>query len=183
MHHIPRGFLIIPVLCLLAILPGCTAKESPDQAKSQEKSTQVVSVGNPAPPFTLQDLSGRTVGLDEYKGKVVMLEFFTSWCLPCQMVAQDIEALYKKLRGKGFVVIGISLKDGFNKDNLRDYIAKYGITYPVLIDDDRISKQYGVITMPTTVIIDKEGVVRARHLGIVRDHAAMLSREIEPLIR
>jgi len=144
--------------------------------------TEKGAVGS-APPFVLTTIRNDRLNLKDYRGKVVMLEFFASWCPPCQMVAPELKSMYKKYTGKGFVVLAIAMDDGTNAlSAVNNFVNEFGIPYPVMIDDGTVSRQYGVISIPTSFIIDKEGNIRDKHIGLLPDLATTLSKEIETLL-
>jgi len=139
--------------------------------------------GDAAPAFILSTLKNEKVSLKDYRGKVVLVEFFASWCPPCQMAAPNITSVYEKYKDRGFVALGVSIDEGQNAAQaVRNFIKDYGITYPVLLDDGSAGRQYQVISIPTSFIIDRQGKLRNKHIGLGPDFADALSKEIEPLL-
>ncbi|MDD2724325.1 MAG: TlpA disulfide reductase family protein [Methylovulum sp.] len=118
----------------------------------------------PAPDFELTDLGGKTVGLKQYKGKVVVLNFWGTWCAPCLKETPDLVAVQKQFVGQGLVVIGVAM-DQSNQAGVQAFAKKYQVNYPIVITDNRLNHNYGVIVAPTTFIIDKNGNIVYRHLG------------------
>ena len=144
--------------------------------------TEKAAVGS-APPFVLTTIKNDRLALNDYKGKVVMLEFFASWCPPCQMVAPELKSIYEKYLGKGFVVLAIAIDDGPKAlSAVKSFANEFTIPFPVMIDDGTVSRQYQVISIPTSFIIDKEGNIRHKHIGLLPDFATTLSKEIETLL-
>lgn len=162
-------------LLLVAVALFSCAKNEKSPAGAEKKIT--------APTLALVDLNGNKVSIADYKGKVVMLEFFASWCPPCQMSAPEVESVYKKYKDKGFVVLGISIDEGANaRAYVNSFMKDYGITYPVFIDDGSASRQYRVMSIPTSFVIDRQGNVRNTHIGLMPDMTNILSGEIEALL-
>jgi len=119
-----------------------------------------------APDFTLQDINGNEVTLSDFKGKVVILNFWATWCPPCRKEIPVFIELYKKYKDEGLVIIGISL-DREGKKVLIPFVKKFGINYPVLIGTQKVVDAYGGIRgIPTTFIIDKKGKIRKKHIGL-----------------
>lgn len=118
-----------------------------------------------APDFSLPDiLQGKNYSLSQYKGKVVMVNFFTFFCMPCREEMPDLNNLHKEYQGKGFQVLGIGLSS--DPVQLRFLVKQIGLTYPVLAGNDKVSKDYGnVEVVPTTFIIDKQGNIAHKILG------------------
>jgi|GEM_PF-1050636 len=135
---------------VIPLLVGCT-----------ENAEQPTSM---APDFTLQDLSGNTVSLSDFKGKVVLIDFFATWCPPCRASVPAIERLHTNYTDKGLVVLAISLDEG-KWDYVKSFQSEYGITYTILKGTDDVAMQYMVRTIPTLVIADKKGNVWKRIIG------------------
>ncbi len=136
-----------------------------------------------APSFTLSDLQKHTVSLEDYKNRVVMLEFFASWCPPCRMSAPEIKSVYEKYKDKGLVVLAISIDKGPDaEDAVRSFVKEFDLPYPALMDDGKASSRYGVVSIPTSVVIDKQGNIRNRHIGLSPDFSTTLSKEVEALL-
>ncbi len=121
--------------------------------------------GKPAPAFTLQDLDGNKVRLSDYKGKLVILNFWATWCPPCIKEIPDFIMLYDKYKDKGFVMLGISLDQrGINV--VKAFKKKFKVNYPILMADSKISFAYGNISsIPTTFVIDAQGIIKRAYLG------------------
>jgi peroxiredoxin len=119
---------------------------------------------NQAPDFSLKDLSGRPVTLSSLRGKVVLLNFWATWCPPCISEMPVFNKLYREMRGRGLEVVAISADR--SESYLRDYISKHSLDYKVLYDESRtVTKQYKVFSMPTTFLIDKQGVIMEKFYG------------------
>jgi thiol-disulfide isomerase/thioredoxin len=134
-----------------------------------------------APPFSVTTLTGDTVRLDEYHGKVVLLDFWATWCPPCVSATPGLVALHRKFAERSFVMIGISADHG--EKPLRSYIEKNSLTWPQHLDDNTLAAMYGVTGFPTYVLIDHEGAVRARKAGWSQDIDQWLEREIDKLLK
>ena len=134
---------------------------------------------NAASDFILQDMDGKKVNLADFKGKPVLIDFWATWCPPCRDAIPAIEKLHKTYSGKGLVVLGISLDQG-GWDDVKSFIAEYGITYPVLKGTEEVAAQYKVRTIPMLVIVDKEGKIYKRYLGFGDDQ--QLEKEIKSVL-
>jgi peroxiredoxin len=120
-----------------------------------------VEVGQPAPEFTMNDSTGKPVSLSSFKGKVILVDFWASWCGPCRAENPNVVAAYKKFNSKGFTVLGVSLDT--DKAKWQDAVAKDGLTWTHVSDligwDNAAAKQYGVMSIPANFLIDKEGKI------------------------
>ncbi len=118
----------------------------------------------PAPNFTLPDIDGRAVSLSDHKGKVVLIDFWATWCIPCRMEMPMLQALHNEFRDRGFEVIGISVDD--NPSKVPSFIRDTGLNYTNLLINEDVVRQYGPIEgIPTFVLIDREGKIRRRGTG------------------
>lgn len=122
-----------------------------------------IEVGTTAPDFKLTDIDGKQVSLSDFKGKIVILNFFASWCPPCRSEVPDFVELEKAYEDKGLVIVGVSL---VNLEESRDFAAQFGINYPVLVDDGKASNIYGPIrSIPATFIITKDFKIAKMYIG------------------
>jgi peroxiredoxin len=121
--------------------------------------SRVPVVGTPAEDFRLTDLEGKQQSLSQYRGKVVLVNFWATWCKPCTTEMPAMQTTYDKLRDKGFVVLAINELEDDAK--VREHIKQYGHTFPVLMDrDNKVANQFGVFGLPVSVFIDEKGVVQ-----------------------
>ena len=123
------------------------------------------TVGKPAAAFTLQKLDGSgTLTLDDAKGKVTVVNFFASWCIPCKQENPDLVRVYERYRASDVAFIGVLYQD--SRDSGLKYVKDNGVTWPTAIDDDgRVAFAYGVFGIPETYFIDASGVIQGRHIG------------------
>ncbi len=120
--------------------------------------------GSPAPQFTLGAKSGQNISLAQFKGQVVMLNFWASWCGPCRQEMPLLESIYKKYNRLGFTLIGVNVEPDSNAAN--EWLKQTPVSFPILYDkESKVSKMYDVAGMPSTVIIDRAGKVRMLHRG------------------
>ncbi|MFQ6070696.1 MAG: TlpA disulfide reductase family protein [Candidatus Aminicenantales bacterium] len=120
-----------------------------------------------APDFSLQDLEGKTISLSDYRGKVVFLNFWATWCAPCKAEIPGLVEMYEKYREKGMEIIGVSV-DRLGAKPLISFAQEYRINYPVIIATQRLVDDYRPGRfIPVTVIIDKEGKIRKKHIGFM----------------
>lgn len=150
---------------------------------SCQKGGERVVHGDKAPDFTLSGINGERTSLSALKGKVVMIEYWATWCPPCRESIPEMEELYKKYKDKGFVILGISMDKG--KDihaEISSFLKEYSVTYPVLMDDSKVSVQYGVVSLPTSFIINRDGRIVNKRIGFIPGSSEELSREIEALL-
>ena len=121
--------------------------------------SRVPTVGMQAEDFRLTDLAGKEQSLSQYRGKIVLLNFWATWCKPCTTEMPAMQTTYDKLRDKGFVVLAVNELEDDAK--VREHIKQYGHTFPVLMDrDNKVANQFGVFGLPVSVFIDQEGRVQ-----------------------
>ncbi len=135
-----------------------------------------------APDFTLKSNTGENVRLAELRGKVVMLNFWASWCGPCRQEMPLLDGIYKRYNPAGFEYLGINVEED-NSDAIK-LIKDLGVSFPVVFDpESKASKLYDVEAMPTTVLIDKKGEVRYVNRGYKPGDENKYRDEIRELIR
>jgi len=139
-------------------------------------------VGQAAPDFVLKSSSGENLRLSEYRGDVVMINFWATWCGPCRQEMPLLDGLYAKYQRVGFTLLGVNIDD----DSRRavKMIEELGVNFPVLFDESKsVSKLYKVEAMPVTVLVDKEGIVRHVHHGYKPGYEDKYLTEIRALLR
>ena len=118
----------------------------------------------PAPSFTLTALSGQPATLNQFKGQVVMVNFWATWCGPCQQEMPLLDQMYKKYKPAGFTLIGVNVDK--EEPAVKELLARKPVSFPVLLDPaNQVSKAYHVNEMPSSVIIDRKGEIRYVHKG------------------
>ena len=135
-----------------------------------------------APDFTLHVMDGPNLRLKEQRGRVVMVNFWATWCGPCRQEMPQLNRLYEKYKASGFVLLGVNVDDDQRK--AAEVAGKLGVTFPVLLDTDKVvSKLYDLSTMPSTVIIDRDGKVRYVHRGYLTGYEDNYEKQIRELLK
>lgn len=143
---------------------------------------QAVTVSDAAPDFTLKSLEGSNLRLEEYRGRVVLLNFWASWCGPCRQEMPLLDRLHHRYEDTGFAVLGVNVEG--ETGPAREIVEKTNVTFPILIDDgQKVSALYNLEAMPSTVVIDRDGVVRYIHLGYKPGDEAKYVEVVKQLIR
>ncbi len=128
-------------------------------------SFEPVAVGKKAPQFSLPDLDGAMVNLDDFRGKVVFLNFWATWCKPCEEEMPSMQHLYESLKGQEFEMLAVSI-DTTGVETVREFVRKFGLTFPVLHNKDGSVKEiYQTTGVPETFIIDQDGVIAEKIWG------------------
>ncbi|BCJ85784.1 thiol-disulfide oxidoreductase ResA [Effusibacillus dendaii] len=169
------GRVITVVILLLACVAILVALIN---FTNSDKKT--VSVGQAAPNFTLADLNDKPLALQDLKGKVVLLNFWGSWCEPCRVEMPSIQSIYERYKDKGVVVVGVNI--GENKVTAKGFTDRLGVTFPIILDQDRsvTLDQYHVGPIPTTYFIDKKGIVQDKFEGPMTEQ--FMTQQIETLL-
>ena len=145
-------------------------------------SAHAVQVGTLAPGFSLMDLNGKIVTLDTFKGKVIFLNFWAPWCIPCRDELPELDKLYKKYNGKGFEVIGISMDT--SEAGIRKFMQKVPVTFPILIDKQgKADNAYGFTGLPSGFLINRDGVIRYRYTGFGKEDLVEYEKNIMELLQ
>jgi peroxiredoxin len=136
----------------------------------------------PAPTFTLPARGGSTINLSQFKGQVVMINFWASWCVPCRKEMPLLETIYKKYKPLGFTLIGVNVEP--DQKDAESFLKQTPVTFPVLFDaKSQVSGLYNVQVMPTTVFIDRKGNVRMVHQSYQDGAENLYMDQIRTLLR
>jgi peroxiredoxin len=141
-----------------------------------------VAAKSQAPDFTLRQIDGPNLKLGEQKGRVVMVNFWATWCGPCRVEMPHLSKLFDKYRGSGFVLLGVNIDEDPNA--AKALAGKLGIKFPVLLDTDKkVVGAYDLNAMPATVLIDKDGRVRHLHRGYREGVEATYEQQVRDLLK
>jgi cytochrome c biogenesis protein CcmG/thiol:disulfide interchange protein DsbE len=151
------GVALLGLLACLACSPTRTVNAQSMKAASDRK---------PAPDFDLKDVNGKVIHLSDYKGKAVLLDFWATWCGPCQIEIPWFMDFERKYKDQGFVVIGVAMDDeGWQV--VKPFVEQMRINYRVLLGNDHTADLYGGLeALPTTVLVDRDGRVASIHVGL-----------------
>lgn len=159
----PRFVIRLALIVSAAISLGivaCAPQEPPRKAVKDD------GLRKAAPDFALKDGSGKLVHLSDYRGKVVLLDFWATWCGPCNIEIPWFAEFQRKYKDRGFEVLGISMDDDGWKA-ITPFVAEKKINYRIVLGDDKTGDQYGgVEALPTTFVIDREGRIASVHVGL-----------------
>ena len=159
---------IISVLLIGLIILSCGRKDPPgNKAGEVKKNREGTSDAKIAPDFTLKNLQGKEVGLKEFRGKVVLLNFWATWCSPCRVEIPSMVELYSKYKGRGLEIIGVNL-DQLGKSEVEKFSREHKMNFPVLLNPSgNVASLYGVRAIPTTFFLDRNGKISGKISGAV----------------
>ena len=156
--------LIVIIGTIMLLLPSFifSADLSPEDFTAI--GLQPLKEGTKLVDFELKDLSGKYVSLSDFKGKVVFLNFWATWCGPCRIEMPSMQEVYTLLKHRGFEIVAVNLQE--NRKTVQKFVDEMGLTFTILLDSNgRVGSMYGARSIPTTYIIDREGNVVAGSLG------------------
>lgn len=167
---------ILMAIALLFIMSAAHVREL--EAAAQGGCAANAKVANL--DFTLKDINGKNVILSAYKGKVILLDFWATWCAPCKIEIPGFIELYNKYKSRGFVVLGVSMDDSASA--VKPFARQLKMNYPVLIGTGRVDLEqgFGLLGLPTSFIIARDGKICWQHMGFAPKE--QFEREIKPLL-
>jgi cytochrome c biogenesis protein CcmG/thiol:disulfide interchange protein DsbE len=176
LYVIPKSFLAI-ILLPLTMFAACSNKKPEPGTNKAQKATYTSKADTnkqklmDAPDFTLKKEDGSSFTLSKHKGQVVILNIWATWCPPCREEIPDFVKIQKKMKDEGILFVGVSVdKKGWSA--VRPFAKKYGINYPIMVDDGTVRSKYGPFRgIPTTFIINKEGKVAYAAVGMINTNA------------
>jgi len=163
-----RTFLVSALVIILI----CECGGQGDQSESASRA---------APDFALKDLNGNILRLSDLRGRVVVLNFFATWCGPCRREIPELVRLYEKFRDKGLEIIGVLL-DQEGEAVLKPFVRQYRITYPIVLGTRKVALDYGGIKeIPTTFFIDRNGRISSYFVGLQPSH--VIDESVKKLLK
>ncbi|MDZ7343744.1 MAG: TlpA family protein disulfide reductase [candidate division KSB1 bacterium] len=176
MRHLKKLFVLFALGVVFA--SGCQQAEQNKNSASND--SQTVQESEKLPDFSLATLSGETVNLRQFEGKkIVVVNFWATWCGPCRHEIPDFNRVYSRYRDRGVEILGISV-DASPAVEVPPFMEKIPIDYPVLLGSPDLTYRYGIRGLPTTIILDRDGRIRNRIVGMIS--ASKLEAEIDKLL-
>jgi peroxiredoxin len=173
------GLLIIVALTLLILRVQRPSLENPQPEANQFKPQE----GYLAPRFSLRNLKDNLEGLDDHSGKVIFVNFWATWCVPCVKEMPSFEKLYRRYRSQGLTLLAVSLDKG-DSSKVQEFADKHKLSFPILLDTEGVAeKLYPSFTIPFTYVIDKQGRVVARVDGAKDWESSETFEAVEHLLK
>ncbi len=182
--NVVRRLLVPAVVALAFSAWGCGGAGAEGADSEAASSPGHGLVGNPAPNFVAKAVGSKdTVSLKRWRGQVVLVDFWGTFCEPCKRSFPKLQALSSKYSGRGFRVVGISEDEPDDKDKIPDFANSYGAKFVLAWDEDKsIARSYKPETMPSTFLVDRQGIVRYAHVGFHDGEEVELDKEVEGLL-
>lgn len=160
-EYLNKAYLLSLILVLL--FTALLLKQAGGESFSPWEIENII--GKEAPDFTIKDLSGRMVALSSFRGKPILLNFWATWCPYCREERPQLDFLHERYKDKGLVIIAVSIDRSVAK--VKRYLEKIPADYVVLIDEEtEVARTYGVFALPTSFLIDREGKIRHKFMGM-----------------
>ena len=170
-----RALVLSPAVMLTIALGGCSSETRVEASVKPESKRKA------APDFALKDVNGNTAKLSDYRGKVVLLNFWATWCGPCKIEIPWFVDFEQNYKDRGFAVLGVAMDDE-GWEAVKPYLQTRKVNYRVVIGNDSIAQLYGgVDSLPTTFVIDRDGRIASTHVGLAgrRDYESEIKQLLE----
>lgn len=171
--------LLVMLLVFLTGLAGC--KQSPASLPRQESSLRPGEIGSQLPSFSVKDLQGHNLTSAGLKGKVVLVDFWGTWCEPCRREMPGYQALLDKYGQQGFAVVGFKADVMIDTEDPIQFARKLGVHYPISVGSEDIRAKFGGLEgLPTTMIYDRQGILRSKVIGF--EYTNVIESTLRPLL-
>ena len=147
-----------------------------------QPAAAILQKGDPAPPIKLTTTSGQPITLNNYKGYVLVMDFFATWCIPCKESIPHMNNLNRKYGKQGLQILGMSVDDEADKLLLKSFVSEKNVTYPVALANEDLQADYGLRSVPTLFIISKKGIVAEKYMGYNDEIAKSIEAAIKRLL-
>jgi len=172
------------ITCTITAGVFCQNKKVSDSVIKAFEGTGIKAAAEGIDPidFTLPLLDGTKITLSQLKGKVVFLNFWATWCGPCRSEMPSMEAVYQKLKNRGFEILAVNL--GESRGEVSDFMNKYKLNFPAVLDERQVTgSQYNIRAIPTTYIIDRRGLIIARLVGSINWNTPKIISALETVLQ
>lgn len=175
----PRPYLCILVLAGLGFA-GCR-QHAADPSRPKESSIATGEIGSRMPEFSVKDLQGRPVSSADLRGKVVLIDFWATWCQPCKQEMPGYQKLLDRYGSQGFAVIGFKFDTMKDTEDPAWFAKRLGVHYPLVVATDEVKDKFGGIPgLPTTLLYDRQGILRYRVIGF--EYTNVIESELKPIL-
>jgi thiol-disulfide isomerase/thioredoxin len=174
-----RKRLLVPILAVLG-LAGCN-QHSASPPSSKENVIAAGEIGSPLPDFSAMDLQGRQVSSARLRGRVVLIDFWATWCQPCKKEMPGYQKLLDRYGPRGFAVVGFKLDIMRDTEDPVRFAKRIGVRYPLVVAGEDLKQKFGGIEgIPTTMLYDRQGVLRKKVIGF--EYTDVIESEVKPLL-
>jgi thiol-disulfide isomerase/thioredoxin len=161
-------------------LVGCST-DSASPARSNQNAIAAGEIGSRLPDFSVEDLQGREISSTDLRGKVVLIDFWATWCLPCKKEMPGYQKLLDRFGARGLAVVGFKLDTMMDAEDPVVFAKKIGVRYPLAVAADDLKQKFGGVEgIPTTMIFDREGILRQKVIGF--EYTDVIEAELKPLL-
>jgi thiol-disulfide isomerase/thioredoxin len=170
-------------LYLSLVAVGLVACDQHSASPAQPKEAVVAAgkIGSRLPDFSLKDLQGQEVSSDDLRGKVVLIDFWATWCQPCKKEMPGYQQLMDRYGQRGFVVIGFKFDTMADTEDPRAFARRIGVRYPLAVATDDVKQRFGGVEgLPTSMLYDRRGILRQKIIGF--EYTDVIESELKPLL-
>jgi thiol-disulfide isomerase/thioredoxin len=174
-----KGWLLCVTL-MIGVLAGCNRHQA-SPAPSEKPQIAPGEVGSRLPDFSVRDLQGRPLSSDDLRGKVVLIDFWATWCEPCKKEMPGYQKLVDRYGSRGFVAVGFKFDTMMDVEDPLQFAKKIGVRYPLGVATNEVQQKFGGIEgLPTTMLYDRHGTLRAKVIGF--EYTEKIESDLKPLL-
>lgn len=181
MRKLRLSFVFFAAIELAACTQHAASPSAASPAKQNDPIIATGEIGSRMPDFSVKDLQGREIHSADFRGKVVLIDFWATWCQPCEKEMPAYQKLLDRYGPRGFVVVGLKFDTMMDTEDPLSFAKRNGVRYPLAVASDDLKEKFGGIEgLPTTMLYDRQGILRKKIIGF--EYTEVVEEDLKPLL-